>query len=186
MVNNAEKVEESAKIFKDRIIKNCKFADALNIKKSLLQRKDQVEEKIREYSNRRDSLLINDEKLGTEIADLISDCKNPDSLSKKRREIKLEIEDLSMWISESEKMLIAIQDDVNESATGVHQIVQVAAIQESVRLGEEISADLKVIDDKISAYSSACRSLASDFGIPVITCRIKIANGILSGYLSNM
>lgn len=176
MINDEKKVHEIAENIKERIVKNCNFTDALTVRKSLIQRKGQIETKMSEYTTRRDALLEKDKTLGIDVAAAISDGKNPDALSKKQREIKNEIADLDNWIAESEKLLIAIQGDEKKSIERVHQIVNAAAGQEKTLIVDELNVDLKMIEDKIEAWHAACWQLSTDYRIASVVRNIVLTN----------
>lgn len=176
MINDEKRVQEFTEKFKERIVKNCNFADALNMRKSLIQRKGQLETKISEYATRRDALLEKDKTLGIEVAALISDCKNPDALSKKRREVKFEIDDLNAWVAESEKLLVTLQVDKSLADKRVFDVINIASGEEKVLIVDELNADLKIIEDKIKAYHAACWQLSTDYGIASVVRNIVLTN----------
>lgn len=176
MINDEKMVQEFAEKFKERIVKNCNFADALTVQKALIQRTVQLEGKIKEYSTRRDALLEKDKTLGNEVAALISDCKNPDVLSKKRREVKFEIDDLNAWVAESEKLLVTLQVDKSLADKRVFDVINVASGEEKVLIVDELNVDLKIIENKIEAYHAACWQLSTDYEIASVDRSVVLTN----------
>lgn len=176
MINDEKNVQKITADFKARIVRNCDLASALEERNSLIKRKNQLEGTIGEYKERNASLSEKDKALGVEIASMIADCKNPDALSKKRRDIKLEVEDLSSWISESENLLDQLKPDIQQSSAQLHRIIDLAAAQEYTQFTDVLNNDLKEIEDKIESFYQACFELSTEYEITNIQRRFLLNN----------